>query len=580
MAEPGKSGNIDVGDRLTPFLGRWIDPMVQRRADPRIAAVVLGAAMLVSFVYCLWVTRGTTFSGDELTWVALSPSMDLKGALTPHSGHLVLVSHTLYKLVLGTIGTHYLFFRVLTLITVYVAAGLLFVYGSRRVGPWLALAPSVVLVFFGSDTGHLLQGNGFTIMLALACGVLALLALEGNSGRGDVVACLALCLGVLTYTVALPFVCGAALLLLLGQNRRSRLWVVALPALIYLSWRVWILTADISVARGELDPANLAVLPAWTFQSLGDILSALTGFHYDFSSDGRWLPSGEVAGPALALIFVIAAGLRIGRGRVSGWFWAAVVIALAMFASQVLVWIPDVRGPGDARYLFPGAFVVLLIAYEAVRGLNVSRAAFISVWLVALVAWSTNVVIIQKNGETLRDRDPGVRAEVTAVAIEQSAGSYIPGPAAKPLTSLVSEAPIAIIGPAQEKYGGLGLSADELRDAPAESRAAVDAILGGAYGPVLVPVTSQPDRSGCERVSGMEGTAIADLPPGGAVLESKTGGTVTLRRFGDAFSTTVGALLSGEPMTLNLPKDTNPTPWQVSVPAESLLVCPVPPVAG
>ena len=439
----------------------------------------------------------------------------------------------------------------------------------------MALSPCLVLLFFGTDTGHILQGNGFTIMFALACGMLALLGLEQNSGRGNLVACFALSLGVLTYTVALPFVAGALVLVLLGKDRWRRLWVVAIPILIYLGWRVWLLTADVSVARGELSPSNLAVLPAWTFQSLSGILSALTGVHYNFASGGSWLPPGEMAGPALALIFVVAIGWRLSRGAVSNWFWVAMVIALAMFVSQVLVWIPDVRSPGESRYIYPGAFVVLLIAVEAVRGIRISRAAFISVWIVALVAFSTNAAIIVGSGNTLRERSPEIKVEVTAAALVNSAGFYIPGPNAKPLSSLVQGAPISNIGPAERKYGGLGLTPAELKAAPPETRSQVDSIMSSAIGPLLRPVAKPPAKAECKEVRGAADQAIADLPPGGAGLESKSGGTVSIRRFGDSFSINVGDLKPGVPMNLNIPKDINPTPWQVSVPAGSLLVCPL-----
>ncbi|MBK5232547.1 MAG: hypothetical protein JJE13_06165 [Thermoleophilia bacterium] len=573
MPEPRETEK-DVSEMLRPYMKRWIDPMVEGRANPRIAAALLGFAMLVSLVYCLWATRGTTFSGDEMTWVAFSPSMDLKVAFEPHSGHLVVISHLLYKFVLETIGTNYVVFRLLTLLTVFLSVGLLFVYARKRVGPWIALAPCLVLLFFGSDTGHILQGNGFTIMLSIACGMLALISLDRETTAGDVVACLALCLGVLTYTVALPFLVGAVAVVLISRDRWKRIWVVAVPILIYLGWRLWVQTADIDITRGGIEPANIALLPAWTFQSLSGILSALTGVHYNFTSNG-WLPPGEMAGPALALIFVVAVGWRISRGRLTSWFWVAIVIAVAMFASQVLSWIPDVREPGTSRYLYPGVFVVLLIMIEAARGLRITRSAFISIWLVALTGFATNAVIIKSSGNALRDRTPAIQTEVTAASLLNSAGLYLPGPDAIPLADLVSEPPISIVGSAEQKYGGLGLTEDELEAAPPATRAQVDAIMSAAFGFVLLPVEAPPVKSECKEEFGVEDEAIADMPRGGAALESKTGGTVKLRRFGDDFSINVGELQPGVPMNLIIPKDINSTPWQVSVPANPLLVCPV-----
>ncbi len=568
-----RAPDTSLEDRLKPWLKRWVDPMLDGRADSRIAVALLGLATLVSLFYCLWVTRGTTFSGDEFTWIAFSPDTNFKVALEPHSGHLVLVSHLLYKLILETIGSDYLTFRLLTLFTVYLSVALLFVYARRRVGPWVALAPCLVLLFFGSDTGHILQGNGFTIMLAVACGLLALLALERRSTFGDVVACFALCLGVITYTVALPFVVGAAAAILFTDRRWRRIWVVAIPVLVYLAWRVWILTEGLEVSRGGLSPTYIALLPAWTFQSLSGILNALSGLHYNFSGGG-WLPPGAMAGPAMALAFVVAIGWRISRGGLSTWFWVAITIAVAMFASQVLSWIPEVREPGTSRYLYPGAFVVILIMIEAARGYGISRTAFISIWAVALTGFLTNAAIIENSGSSLRERAGGVKLEVTAANLINSAAPFLPGPGAIPLADLVSQPGISIIGPAEQEYGGLGLSPEEIIAAPPSSRERIDTILSQAIGFTLIPVA--PDQLGeCRRVRGSEGQTMLELSQAGTALRSRTGGVVTIRRFGDSFSTMVGELTPGEAMALYAPPDLNPTPWQVSVASPSLTTCEV-----
>ncbi len=569
-----KTSDSDLGDKVKPLLKRWVDPMVDGRADSRIAVALLVLATLVSLVYCLWVTKGTTFSGDELTWVAFSPGMDLKAAFEPHSGHLVLVSHLLYKLILETIGSNYLTFRLLTLFTVYLSVALLFVYARRRVGPWVALAPCLVLLFFGSDAGHILQGNGFTIMLAVACGLLALLALESGSRAGDIVACLALCLGVLTYTVALPFVAGAAVAILFTEQRWRRIWVVAVPILIYVAWRGWVFAEGIDVSRGGITPTYLALLPAWIFQSLSGILNALSGLHYNFASGG-WLPPGEMAGPTMALIFVVAIGWRIRLGGLSNWFWVALVIATVMFASQVLSWIPEVREPGTSRYLYPGAFVVILIMIEAARGFSINRTAFISIWVIAFTGFLTNAAIIENSGRALQERAGNIELEVTAANLINSAAPFPPGPDAVPLAELVSEPAISLIGSAEKKYGGLGLSPEEIAAAPATSREPIDSILSQAIGFVLNPVAPG-DVRGCRVVRGSMEQTVADLPIGGAVLRSRSGGTVTIKRFGDTFATTVGDLVPGTPVSLYAPPDGNPVPWQVSVTAPSLTICDFP----
>ncbi len=502
--------------------------------------------------------------------------MDLGKALEPHSGHLVLVSHLLYAWILDTLGSNYLIFRLLTLATVYISVWLLFFWARKRVGDFLALAPCVVLLFFGSDTGHLLQGNGFTIMLAVACGMAALLALERDSRGGDVVACLALCLGVFTYTVALPFWseprrrCSSPA----GAGAGSGWW--RSRSLIYLGWRIWILVADVGFARGGVEPGYIFLLPSWTFQSLSGILNALSGLHYNFGGGG-WLPPGEMAGPVLALIFVVAIGWRISIGRLTTWFWVAMVVALAMFASQVLSWIPDVREPGTSRYIYPGAFVVLLVMIEAARGYRPNRTAFVAIWLVALTGLATNAAIIKNSGNALRARGPMVRSELTAATLLGEAFPYFPGPSAKPLSELVSAPGIPTIPEAEQKYGGLAFSPSELASQSDPIRIALDSIISQAYGFTLIPYQGE-KPAGCEAFkAGSDGLSTAPVPEAGAILTSKTGGAVTIRRFGSAFSNTVGELPPVRPITLNVPQDSNPTPWQIAVKAPRLSVCPTAP---
>ncbi|MCB0828655.1 MAG: hypothetical protein KDB62_07610 [Solirubrobacterales bacterium] len=555
---------------------RYLDPLIEFKADPRLVFGLLGLATLASLVYCLWATRGSTFSGDELTWVTLSPQMDLGQALEPHSGHLVLVSHLLYAWILDTLGSNYVIFRLLTLATVYISVWLLFFWARKRVGDFLALAPCVVLLFFGTDTGHLLQGNGFTIMLAVACGMAALLALERDSRSGDLVACLALCLGVVTYTVVLAFLVGATAAVLLSRRRWSRIWVVAIPIAIYLGWRLWIVVADVGFARGGVEPGYIFLLPSWTFQSLSGILNALSGLHLNFGGSG-WLPPGEMAGPTLAVIFVVAIGWRISIGRLTTWFWVAMAVALAMFASQVLSWIPDVREPGTSRYIFPGAFVVLLVMIEAARGYRPNRTAFVAIWLIALTGLATNAAIIKDSGDALRARGPMVRAEVTAATLLGEAFPYLPGPSAKPLSELVSAPGIATILEAEQKYGGLAFSPSELTSQSDPIRIALDSIIAQAYGFTLIPYQGDKPTGCAVAKAGPDGLSTAPIPEKGAILTSKTGGAVTIRRFGSAFSNTVGELPSVRPMTLNVPQDSNPTPWQIAVQTPRFSVCPTVP---
>ena len=554
---------------------RLFDQMVNGKADPRIAWVILGVAMILSAAFCLWTARGTTFTGDEFAWVSFTPDQSLRYTFEPQSGHLVFVTLWLYKAVLSTIGSDYLTFRLMTIGAVYLAVLLLFIFVRKRVGDFLALAPCLVLLLFGNDTGNIIQGIGFTLMFAVALGLFALIMIERDTRPSDILACAALVLAVLTFSLALPFLVGAVVAILITRERWRRIWVVAIPILIYLAWRVWLLAADVEVFNGAVHISNVLLFPSWVFQSLSGVLSALTGFNYDFE-DGDFLPATSLAGPPLALAFIVLIGWRIRKGGLSPWFWVALAIALSLFASQTLGWIPAVRTPGVARYLYPGAFVLILVLAETFRGFRVSPTAFVCVWLIAFCALSTNIAFLRDGGETLRARAPVVSSEVTASALVTSAYPFPPGQDFKPIQELVSDPGVSVSAAAQEKYGGIGYTEDQLVMSAPDLRVHVDSILDQAYGLGLTPS----DKATCldRSVATSDpntGTAVTDLPPGGAVLTSPIAGEVRLKRFGDDFSISAGTLPAGNAMRLYIPVDDGKTPWQLRVVTPALRVCEV-----
>src|SRR5688500_17445111 len=101
----------------------------------------------------------------------------------------------------------------------------------------MALGPAVVLLFFGTAASHVLQGNGFTVVLPLALGIWALIALRRESRGGDLLAAGLHTAAVATYTVGLAFVLGTTVMLALSASRR--LWVPAVPLVLSAVWWVW-----------------------------------------------------------------------------------------------------------------------------------------------------------------------------------------------------------------------------------------------------------------------------------------------------------------------------------------------------
>jgi hypothetical protein len=561
---------------------------VLRVPGSRASRLSLGLAMLGSGIAILWLNRGTTFWVDEIAWVLQSPELGFEDALRPHEGHLVFVTRLVYKASLELFGTAYLPMRLLGLAALWATVVGVFAFAVRRVPAVVALAPCLVLLVFGSDMLHVLVGNAFTIDLALACGVGALLALERDDGRGRVLACALLCLGVLTYTVALAFVVAAAVAALLRGDRTRRLWVAAVPAAVWVGWWLWARAQGFDSADAA-SVENALLYPSWSFQSLGHVLGALSGLDFDFGGT----EATAQAGPALALVALAALGWRF-RQRVPATLLVVAAIPLTLWAMGALT-ANEFRVPASARYMLPGAVAVLLVAAEACRGLSWSRGRLLLLYAVVAAGVATNLYLLHDAGADLRDRyavqeraafaaldvaGEAARREFEIPAIGEE--SIIPG-GQSPLQfpfGVVSEygrSPVDSYRRVAAEYGSLGYSPAELEAQGEAVRMQADAVLVAALG---LRQASAPVVAGgeCTVARSAGGLLSVELPPGGALLEAHApAGELGVRRFAGGGLVPLGPVAAGTPVALRVPTDglTATKPWVGALNAQSLRVCPL-----
>jgi hypothetical protein len=530
---------------------------------------VFAAAAVAATVLILWFGRDATLSADEMTWFMQTPNLDLHGVLEPHIGHLILTTRLVYAAIFSMIGASYLPFQLLTIAVVVLTSALLFVYAGRRVGKAAALGPACVLLVFGSDPAHLLTGNGFTVIGALACGIGALVALDRDDRRGDLLACLLLCLGVVTYTVALPFVVGVAVAVLLRDDRRQRAWIFLVPLVVYGAWWLWSLGTDVS-SSGQISPEDVLLVPSWSFQSLGAGLSALSGLDYPFSDEGM-----ADAGSALALL-AIGALVWSRRGRPVGrMLWAALAIAVTLWAMGALV-SSDVRAPSHPRYLYPDALVILIAAAWAAAGSRWSSRVVGGILAVAAVGVMTNVMLLRDAGIVNRADAEQQRAVLAGIQVAgaNAQPDFVPENSPGPI--LFSFGQVYATGTylaAADRYGDVGYSPDELATKPEQLREVADANLVGALGLSLQP-SEQKNFGECNEVPA--GSPVGLQPPGSIALRSEAGGDVSLRRFADAGGASVGTLAPGTPAELTLPADDVEQEWTLTSTTD-LRVCPATP---
>ena len=249
----------------------------------RVCWGILGVAMALAAVLILYLNRGTTFYWlDELP-SSQTPKLGPRDVFEPHNGHLIATTR-LATSDPGDLGADYLAFRLLAVGTVLLSAGLFYALIKRRIGALPALAPTFVLLFFGSAWQHVLVPIGFTPIFGIAAGLAALLALERGGRRGDLAACAAArVLGRhLHERVAVPRRCrgfriDAARPMAAGMDLcRSPRAVRGLVAVVSVG--------GVVVPGEETKLSNVLLIPAWSAESLATCARVGLGFRFSFSS--------------------------------------------------------------------------------------------------------------------------------------------------------------------------------------------------------------------------------------------------------------------------------------------------------
>lgn len=547
-----------------------IDRLRRGEHSSRATWLVLGPAMAIATAVILYFGRNTWFSIDEAQWISDSPDLGIGGALEPHVGHLVFIPRLVYKLLVSTVGIDYAAYRVLTVVAILLCAGLFFTWARRRVPDFVALAFSLPILLFSYDPLHLIAGNGFTVVMALAFGIAALIAWDRDDLAGDIAAFAFLILGVLTYTVALPFAAGLAFAALL-ERRWDRAWVGAVPLFLYLLWR---LLGDVSAtdtAAGGNDPLNILLLPAWSFGGISGVLGSWSGLNFNFATSGT-VPPGTGVGPALAIPALAALGWRIATRGAGTRLWTVIAIALALFAAQTIALGGIERYPDMPRYLYPGLIVVLLIVAEAARGFSWSRGAFIALWLMTAISLMTAFMLLRDQHELRVLKGEQTRAEVTAVTLLGQTPS--PPPVERQPRRLLTDNFDPVSG---ARYGSLGFDPSTLKDKPAPLGNSVDRFLFDSLKLGFQPYTGPISRTDCRPLEETGGRFRMWLPRRGAVVTGTHDAKVWIGRFGSGRQLQLGKVGPNSPQLIKLRYDGEPTPWFVKSKSGGVAVCPIEP---
>jgi hypothetical protein len=548
--------------------------------SPRNSRLALWLAMALGAALMLWAGRDTTLFSDDVAYYARLTSaaggppqpFGLEYLLAPYAGHLVIAGKLVYELNFAVFGTAYLPLRVLEAALYLSCIALFFALAAPRAGELPALLASVVLLFMGAAWEVMLWPFDLHTLLALAAGLGALLALERGGPRADRICCALLLVAVASIEVGLAFVAGAAVSILLRDDRRSRLWIAAIPAFLYIVWAVW----ASRYGQSDTDPTHLATLGPSVASSLAATVASLTGTMSTSDATSAFVVDPGLISLVLAVVVAIAFGRRVSRNDVPATSWA---FGAALAVYMLSIALAD-RRPDSSRYVLVEAVLVLLLAADLTSGVRLRGVRLAVVAVVAALAIPLNVAKLFDGRAALVEQAEATRADYAMLELARShvdpAFRIGDGPSATPAAA----APVLGLAAgtyftAAERVGSLAGSLNEVRDSPETARAGADTTLAGALGLELRAIDRVAD-AGCETLAGAAGApASAELPVGGAVIEA--GGqpaSLGVSRFSrSAPGVSVGELGRGLAADLVIPSDAAPDRWRVWANAP-VRVCP------
>ena len=538
-----------------------------------LAWPVFGVILLVAFIYLNFKGRGANFFYDEWGWIQ-GRYTGLHGILASYNNHLLAAPIALYQLLFRTVGlAHYWVYRLLHVCVHLGCAAVVFECARRRLG-MIAVLVALPIVFLGSAWEYVLEpvNIGFVASIGLSIG--ALLLLERDDPLRNGVACALLVFGVACSEFTTVFVLGIAVELLWRDRSPRRGWVWLVPLLVYAAW--WLGYHESTSFR-----QNFTSAPSYAADLAANATGGLFGLTIDW---GRPL---LVA--AIVLLIVHVRRPRAMTPRLGG-----LLVAACAFWALVALGRAGLGEPTAARYIYPGATLLVLIAAEALRGTRLKAPEFGVAALVALFAVTANIKILTDGQAGLVLAARTVSAELAAV--ELSHGNLPPQ-----LIVDTHYAPTLFVGKYLAATHALQSSPADSRNAllrqSEDARVAADTLLirGGELSSQpatsLIPTGSTPPTvdlaasgtattaGGCVtfRSAGSGAAFDLTLPASGLLVKAAPGPPVAIRahRFASGYDGAPVATLPGaHALRIAASADRSPIPWHLRIsPDQAIVAC-------
>jgi hypothetical protein len=544
---------------------------------PAVAPLVcLAAAVACSGAILLIFQSHFTFLLDEWRFLLDRQGSSVGDFLDPHVDHIALAPVAIYKALLAVFGMNSaLPFQIVSTLLFLLSAVLLFIYLRRRLGDWPALLGSVLILFLGAGWNTLLWPFQIGLSGAVAAGIGALLALDRDDRKGDLLACAMLVVSTSFSELGVMFALGALVSVALGPSpRRSRLYVALVPLVLYAIWYLGWGHEGPSAASFH----NLVNSPKFVFDSVSQNLASLLGLATPLNGQTGPYVDGLNLGRILLVIAIALAIRRLWQvGGPSRWLWAVLAAGGAFWFLSALNGIPVIRTPTTGRYQYPGAIFVLLIAAELLRGVRFDKRVLAAATVVTVAAAISGYIFLHDGYQLRKYQSDLVRAQLAAVEIGRGheSGELVNDPR----DLIISDA--SSYFSAVDAFGSPAWSESQLAASREDDRVAADQILAPAEGIKLGSV-AQGARAvaRCNTSRGPQsGSAALTLGPGDYTLRSRTmsGATaqvaapVEAARFADRPSVDLGFLDPAAASALSIPRDNSSRPWRLYLPAGSVM---------
>jgi hypothetical protein len=554
------------------------DHVRQRVRTPHAARPVALVGLAFVALVILWAGRDITFLEDDWFFIDTRLGGTLDTYLQPHNEHLLLVPVALYKALFVTVGiSHYWPYRVMVIVAHLACVVLLFLVARRSIGSRPALFVPLPFLFIGPAWHVVLFPFNVQWCLSIAALLGLLLLLERRDTRSEIACSLLVVVALASSSLGVPIAAGVIVAVLWHPDRWRRAWIPAGPLALY---GVWFLAYNLH--PNYQGPRQFPPSARYVFDAAAGAMGGLLGLPTGGETSGRlhrWFVVTVdllTAVGALVLVWLVAI-----RRRVSA---RLAMLLVTLLSNWVLLAITrSFVSPSSSRYIYGGAFLIVLVALELARGAPIGRRAVPVLAVVACAAGALNLVWLLHDAGPRRKDAIQLAAQLGAVEVSRDfvSPSFPPRfwPALPPILAARYFHAIDTL------HGSPGSSPREIAASPEYARVAADEVLLRAARVGLTPYVGPTPRfahrevagdrrldraAGCVSVApngpGPSGVELT-LPTEGMVIGTGPGvdAEARLRRFADTFPKAPVGTVGRLPQLLSVPRGRASTPWQVQI---------------